>query len=102
MAATICLLTCACLAAQPGERLEWVLVPRLDRGQELVYKGLFSEDDQSQGVNFTRSYRLENRLFVLETGSAGSLVAFYTTLRLRTLPPQPAADGPPSSWRLEL
>jgi peroxiredoxin len=65
-------------------------VPRLCRGTELLYRGTFVEEASSNGVQFTASYRLENRVLVMETEPRGAQVAFLTTVRLRN---GPAARG---------
>jgi peroxiredoxin len=103
MVATFCLLTCALIPAQPADRSDWLLTPRLSRGQELVYSGTFTEEILGAGVQFNRSYRLDSSVFILETGGRGASVAFLTVLELRN---QPTARGPagppPCSVRLEV
>ena len=51
-------------------------------------------------MQFTRSYRLEGRVFVLDTPARGLDVAFFTVLRHATRSERDAGD--PSSVRLEL
>jgi peroxiredoxin len=102
MVANLCLVTCALLAAQSADRSEILLLPRLSRGQELVYRGSFSEEAISRGVQFSRTYRLESRVFVLETPSRGLDVALLTVLRLRTPRPERGDEPEPNSVRLEL
>ncbi len=102
MVANFCLLTCALVAAQSADRTEWLLLPRLSRGQELVYRGSFAEESLGRGVQFSRSYQLESRVLILETAPRGIDVAFCTVLKQRTPKPE-RGDGPqPSSVRLEL
>src|SRR5260370_26677065 len=101
MVANLCLVTCALLAAQSAERSDFLLLPRLSRGQELVYRGNFSEEAVGRGVQFSRTYRLETRVFVVETPARGLEVALYTVLRLRTARPE-RDESEPSSVRLEL
>jgi peroxiredoxin len=60
------------------------LGPRLTRGQELVFRGTFTEEARNQGVQFNRSYRLEARAFVLEANRLGSDVALLTVWRGRS------------------
>jgi peroxiredoxin len=102
MVANIFLLTCALFTAQPGDRTEWLLLPRLQRGQELVYRGTFTEEGLGQGVQFNRAYRLESRIFVLNTLAGGLDVALYTVLSLRMHRPERKLEPEPSSVRLEL
>lgn len=99
MVATICLLT-ALLPGQSADRAETLLAPRLGRGQELVYRGTCTEEALGKGVQFTRTYKLESRVFVLETPSRGLDVAVYTVLRHAGQTEREA--GIPSSVRLEL
>ena len=86
MIASLCLCCCVLAAAQPVERADWVLVPRLSRAQELVYRGTFTEEASGDGVQFNRTYRIESRVFVLETPPPGASVALLTVLRLRNPP----------------
>ncbi len=102
MVANLCLVTCALLAAQSADRSEWLLLPRLGLGQELIYQGSFTEEALGRGVQFDRSYRLENRVFVLDTPPGGVEVAFYTILKLRSPQTDRGKEPEPSSVRLEL
>src|SRR4051812_14273213 len=101
MLATLCLFTCALATAQPTDRSEWLLTPRLNRGQELVYRGSFAEDAVGPGVQFSRSYRLESRVFVLDGSSRGLDAALLTVLKLRGAPAGHGQDAEPVSVRLE-
>jgi peroxiredoxin len=103
MIAHFCFFTCALLAVQSPDRSEWLLAPRLNQGQELVYRGTVYEEALGQGVQFTRSYRLENRVFVLDKSARGFEVAFYTVLKL-SLPKKPGnpSEQDASSVRLEV
>src|SRR5271154_1167765 len=101
MVATLCLLTCALATAQPQNRADWLLVPQLVRGQELVYTGSWVEDSLSPGVQFHRSYKVETTLLVLDTGPQKNEVALYTVLSLQNKQAQPDPTGP-WSVRLEI
>jgi hypothetical protein len=69
------------------------LAVRPMRGQELVYRGQFTEE--SRGLTVDRhSYEMESRTFVLETEPETSEVAFLTVLR--------ATGAATGSARLEL
>lgn len=82
---------------------DWVLTPHLNRGQELVYRGAFTEEGNGDRVRFSRSYRLETRLLVLETPPKGADLAVLTLLKHRSATSQPVLDGnaAPVSVRLE-
>jgi peroxiredoxin len=68
----------------------------------LVYKGTFTEEAIGKGIQFSRSYRLDSLVFVLETPPRGLDVAFYTTFKLQT-PRRTGIEEPkPTSVRLEL
>ncbi len=127
MAATLYLLGCILLPGQtmtrptlppgmapirviPSSSGDWLLVPRLHRAQELVYRGAFTEESRGGRVQFNRSYRLETRILVLNTPSQGADIAVLTLLKHRPaisgmpVPPGQAAvsgDVSPMSVRLE-
>jgi peroxiredoxin len=101
MAATLYLLGCLLIPAQkpplgaltqprsPGHVLsssggDWLLVPRLHRSQELVYHGTFTEEGRGGRVQFSRSYRLETRILVLDTPPNGADLAVLTLLKHRS------------------
>jgi peroxiredoxin len=110
-------MSCALAPTQPASGAEWLLTPRLGRGQELVYRGTYTEEAIGRGVQFTRSYRLHNRVFVLDTSAQGAELAVLTRLQLQSEParqgssarrgsPDPAVRGAkgqdePGSLRLE-
>jgi peroxiredoxin len=102
---TVCLLTCALSMGQApapsAGRGEWLLAPRLARGQEYTYAGWYTEEWIGAGVQGQRSYRLEGYLLVLDQAPRSWDVAFLTVLSQRAHKPgqEPAA---PSSVRLEL
>jgi peroxiredoxin len=102
MVANFCLITCVLFVAQQPEHAAWQSSPRLSRGQELVYRGSFAQEALGKGVQFSRSYRLENRVLVLDTSSRGLEVAFYTVLKLRVPQGDRAKEPPPNSVRLEV
>src|SRR5947209_9085297 len=102
MVAKLCLLTCALTVAQPADRSAWLLRPQLARGQELVYSGSFTEEAQTPGVHFQRTYRLDLNVFVLEAAPRQWEAAFLTVLTLKNNRPERNAAGQPTSVRLEL
>lgn len=101
MVTNLYLFACAFAIAQaaPGGASDWALGPRLVRGQELVYRGSFTEDANATAVQFVRSYRMENRIFVLDVNNKGADVACLTTWKARG-----GTDGRPDihSVRLEV
>jgi peroxiredoxin len=107
MVATLCLLGCVLAPSQPPApaqappRGDWLLTPRLTRSQEVLYRGTFSEEASGGQTQYSRSYRLDLRVFVLETGPKGSEVAFFTTLRPKDGKPG-VSDGGAASVRLEV
>jgi hypothetical protein len=66
------------------------------RGQELIYRGQFTEETSGSAPT-RRTYELESRTFILETGPSGAEVAFLTILRAAG-----AATDVIGSARLEL
>src|SRR5262249_26192482 len=102
MGITLCLLASALATGQSTSTTAWLVMPRLNRGQELVYHGSYAEEALGPGVQFQRSYRLESRVFVLEAAPKGAEVAFLTVLKQRGVRPESTVDPEPSSVRLEL
>jgi peroxiredoxin len=96
------LFSCVLAVAQLGDHGDWLLLPRLGRGQELVYRGSFAEEAIGKGVQFQRNYRLESRVFVLDTPPSGADVAFLTVLKQRTASSGRDPGPEPSSVRLEV
>src|SRR5438105_2200627 len=84
MIATVCLISVALAPAQPTGGSDWLLVPHWSRGQELVYHGTYQEEALGKGVQFTRSYQLHYRVFVLEKSPQGAEFALLTALRQRS------------------
>src|ERR1700756_5695341 len=101
MVTNLCLITCVLMTAQSAERSELLLFPRLSPGQELVYRGTYSEDQLGRDVQFNRSYKLETRVFVLNTVSRNFEIALYTLFRARTAQ-QKEIESEPTSARLEI
>ena len=114
MTATLCLLSCLLAPAQVAERPppstpvnrgDWVIAPRLSKAQELVYRGSFAEEASGGGVQFNRAFRIESRIFILDTPAQGAEVAFLTVLKVRdpqTGAPPVNSDAAAASVRLEL
>src|SRR5262245_23266735 len=97
MLATFCLFGLVLGARQApvtpaSVRADWVVTPRLARGQELVYRGSFNEEAGSRVQN-QQGYRFEARYFVLDVQPKHADVAVLTTLHDR----QPASARDPSA-----
>jgi peroxiredoxin len=103
MVTSILFLACALTPAQaPGP--DWLLTPRLSRAQELVYKGTFAEETLGRSVQFSRNYRIESRVFVLNALAQSNEVILYTVLREQlggAVRPAGMKLEEPSSVRLE-
>jgi peroxiredoxin len=78
----------------------WTVRPQLPNGLELVYAGTFKED-ATGSVQFSRAYRFDTRVFVLEARPNAVEAAVFTVLRLRDLAKPVGAESPISSARLE-
>ncbi len=107
MAATLYLIGCVLATGQasaaPAARGDWVLVPRLSRGLELVYRGTYTEEGRGGHLHFSRNYRIETRVFVLDTPPRGADVVLLSLLKHRDAPAADAPGSPASvgSVRLE-
>jgi peroxiredoxin len=102
MVTVLCLFTCVLAPAQPPGDSTTLTVPRLVRGQELVYSGSYREEAVGKGVQFARSYRLETRTFVLDDSAHTNNIAILTTLKLRPTRSQAGSAPEPTSVRLDL
>src|SRR5262249_39150644 len=102
MLTALCVLTCVLAPAQPAGGSDWLVGPRLARGQELVYSGSYREEAMGKGVKFARSYRLETRILALEVSQSDANLAILTTLKLRPSHTPGGAAPEPSSVRLEM
>ncbi len=107
MTATLCLLGCLLAPAQTPDRpappgREWAVAPHLGKAQELVYRGSFTEEANGAGVQFNRAFRIETRVFVLETPPKGADAAVLTILKGRDEPSGAAAGGEPTAESVRL
>lgn len=93
------LLMSLALALGQSDATEWQLSPRLTPGLELIYAGVCTEESLQPGVQFRRTYRLENQLLVLSAQAGVWDVAFMTSVSARE-----DGDGPRPvmSVRLEI
>ncbi len=106
MVSKFCLFTCVLAVGQIGGRTEWLITPQFNRGQELVYKGSYTEASATPGIHFQRQYQMETRVFVLEKINSGWQVGIVTALKHQRQPTPgvPAKNDPPevTSVRLEV
>src|SRR5207302_10030641 len=100
MIATLYLLGCVLAPAQtsaeppPGDAR---LQPHLARAQELFYRGTYGEENVGERTRYTKSYRVETRVFVLDATAKEPELAFLTVLKTR----DGAAEPTTASVRLE-
>ncbi len=86
----------------PALRGDWSLTPQLARGQELLYRGTFTEEAKGARVQFHRDYRFEARYFVLDAPPRGLEVAVLTTLKSRLTKVGPGVQINPTSTSVRL
>src|SRR5262245_40858917 len=101
MITSVFLLTGMLALSQAADRSDWLLAPRLARGQELVYRGKYSEEAADKGVQFTRLYSMENRVFALDAPARGMDLVVFTVLRLHPDKAAAAKTAEVNSVRLE-
>jgi hypothetical protein len=87
--------------AAPTRPVEWNLSVQLDRAQELIYRGSFTEESNTGSVQYQRSYRVESRLFVLDLTPKLTELACMTTLRPKENAPAIKDDTEGRSIRVE-
>lgn len=102
MIATLSLMSCVLVTAQPADRSEWLLLPQLGRAQEFVYRGSYEEKAAGTDLEFERKYALRGVAFVLDTSPRGAEAAFLTVLRPRNARGGRIEEAAPSSARLEV
>lgn len=83
------------LAAPPGEPSG----PRFEKGLELRWTGTFTEASFRPGVRALRTYDVDTRLFVLDTGDHGADAILFTRVFLQ--PDRRTAEPPAGIVRLE-
>lgn len=82
MKSSLIFLSFLALFGQP-DASEWVLTPQLAAGTELVYAGTCTEQSLLPGVQYSRTYRVENHVLILASELQTHDVAFMTTLSAR-------------------
>jgi peroxiredoxin len=86
----------------PASGTEWQIAPKLNRGEELVYRGTFVEESTGQGVQHQGSHRLESRVFVMDATAKGAEVGVLTIVQEQPARGSSQEIAPPLSVRLEL
>jgi peroxiredoxin len=73
--------------------------PRFEKGLEVRWVGTFTEASFRPGVRAVRTYDVDTRLFVLDTGDHGADAILFTRVFLK--PDRPAPEPPAGVVRLE-
>jgi peroxiredoxin len=68
----------------------------------LVYTGTFLEETHGRSVQFSRTYGLETRLFILDTSPTATEVALLTLIKERSKASPGVKPAQPNSARLEV
>jgi peroxiredoxin len=97
MIATLYLLGCVLAPAQTPPT-DARFQPHLARSQELLYRGTYGEENVGERTQYTRSYRVETRVFVLDANAKETELAVLTVLKNRD---GKAAEPAAASVRLE-
>src|SRR6266851_2661204 len=97
MIATLYLIGCVLAPAQTPAA-DPRFQPHLVRSQELLYRGTYGEEDVGERTKYSRSYRVETHVFVLDANAKETELAFMTVLKSRD---GKAEDPASSSARLE-
>jgi peroxiredoxin len=103
MVLTFCLVACTFAAFDDPGGAEWQITPRLARGEELLYRGSYTEETTGRGVQFTRTQKLETRVFIMDATPRGldaAILSIVRDQRARTVAGSEAAE--PVSLRLEV
>jgi peroxiredoxin len=76
-----CLVACTLTASQTEKAslLPWAV--HLSRGQELVYRGSYAEENSKPGAKIARRFQVETRILVLESLPTGPRIAILTTVQ---------------------
>jgi peroxiredoxin len=88
-------------AQAPVDPADGSLQPRLGRGQELLYRGSFTEEAKGQSVQFSHALKVETRVFVLDVMPQGTDVAFMTVCKGQPARPEGKIEADPTAVRLE-
>src|SRR4051794_34077890 len=94
------LLLSLALGLGQSDATEWLLVPQLVPGLELIYAGACTEESRQPGAPSRRAYALESRVLGLSGAGRSWDVAFMTTVRARE--PGEGAGSAAPSVRLEV
>jgi peroxiredoxin len=74
--------------------------PKLEKGLEVQWTGTFTEASFRPGVRAVRTYDVQTRLFVLDTGDYGAEAVLFTRVFLK--PDRKSMEPPAGVVRLEL
>ncbi len=86
--------------AMPPLPAENAPTPRFEKGQEITWRGTFSEAILRPNVRAFRTYEVETRLYVLDVFKQNADVALFTSVKLK--PDVPTTPLPSAVVRLEL
>lgn len=96
MGSLVVAITALVVGAPPGEGSEVPL--RLEKGQEFVYRGVYTETNRRPGAAPTRRFEVESYVFILNAAPGGADAAFLTVQRT----PRQGTQETPATARLEL
>lgn len=88
------------MGAPPSPPADAAPAPRFEKGQEIIWRGTFSEAILRTNVRAFRAYEVETRLFVLDVCDAGADLALFTSIKLK--PDVKTIPEPTPIVRLEL
>jgi peroxiredoxin len=74
--------------------------PKLEKGLEVRWTGMFTEASFRPGVRAVRTYDIDTRVFVLDTGEYGADAVLFTRVFLK--PDRTSPDPPAGIVRLDL
>lgn len=77
------LILCLATAFGQSDAGEWVLSPQLAAGTELVYSGTSTEESLLPGIQYARTFRVENYVLVTRSDVLSHDVAIMTVLSAR-------------------
>jgi peroxiredoxin len=95
-----CLFAGLMLGAAPTAPGDAAPVPKLEKSQELTWRGHFTEAILRPNVRAFRAYDVETRLFVWDVSPKGADVALFTSVKFK--PDIKTTPEPPAVVRLEL
>lgn len=85
----------------PPRSVDWHVAVQLEKAQEMIYRGTFSEECTTGSVQYQRSYRVESRILVLDATPRAAELACMTILRAKDNAPIVKDDPEGRSIRVE-